>query len=289
MSNTLRLLMPQWQGGNNPPYAFGAKLLAWLAPAAGDTPQVKVPVEPYKGTELPRENGVVARSVLLQQLQSASKIIEAYQPDRIIVFGGDCLVSQAPFAYLNERYQGKLGVLWLDAHPDVSTPDMYKHEHAMVLGNLLGEGDPEFAAKVKVRVDPKLVMYGGLQGMSPAEDKIVSRLNLRRAGAKDLAATSRPVLDWIEENQIAQLAIHLDLDVLDPKWFRSLLPCEPVEQPFATVPGEMTLSQITRLIQDISKQTDVVGLSIAEHLPWDAINLHNFLAAVPIFEQRGHR
>lgn len=29
---TVRLLMPQWQGGNNPNYSFGAELLAWLAP-----------------------------------------------------------------------------------------------------------------------------------------------------------------------------------------------------------------------------------------------------------------
>jgi arginase len=32
-SSTLRLLMPQWQGGGyNPAYPLGAQLLAWLAP-----------------------------------------------------------------------------------------------------------------------------------------------------------------------------------------------------------------------------------------------------------------
>jgi len=149
MADTLRLLMPQWQGGASPAYSFGAKLLAWLAPPAGNTPQVEVPVEPYKGVELPLEDGVAARTVLLQQLRAASKIIEAHQPKRIIVFGGDCLVSQAPFAYLNERYEGNLGVLWLDAHPDISTPEMFSHEHAMVLGNLLGHGDPVFSAELK--------------------------------------------------------------------------------------------------------------------------------------------
>jgi arginase len=287
MANTLRLLMPQWQGGNNPPYAFGAKLLAWLAPAAGNTPQVEVPIEPDNGKDLPMENGVVARSVLLRQLRSANKIIETYQPDRIIVFGGDCLVSQAPFAYLNERYDAKLGVLWLDAHPDVSTPAMYNHEHAMVLGNLLGEGDPEFAREVKLPIKANMVMYGGLQEMTPAEDGIVNRLGLRWAGPKDLAETSGPVLEWMSENQIKHLAIHFDLDVLDPELFRSLLFSKPGGRPINSPSGDMTLQQIARLILDVSKQTDVVGLSIAEHLPWDAINLHDFLASMPIFEQRG--
>jgi hypothetical protein len=33
--STLRLLMPQWQGGGNrPAYHLGAQLLAWLAPAS---------------------------------------------------------------------------------------------------------------------------------------------------------------------------------------------------------------------------------------------------------------
>jgi hypothetical protein len=31
---TLRLIMPQWQGGNVHDYYFGSQLLAWLAPLA---------------------------------------------------------------------------------------------------------------------------------------------------------------------------------------------------------------------------------------------------------------
>lgn len=285
MTNTLRLLMPQWQGGNNPSYAFGAKLLAWLAPAAGSTPQVEVPMEPDNGKDLLMENGVVARSILLKQLQSARKVIEAYQPDRIIVFGGDCLVSQAPFAYLNERYDGKLGVLWLDAHPDVSTPAMYENAHAMVLGNLLGEGEPEFTSKVKLPISSDMVMYGGLQEITADEEEIVSRLGLRWSAPKDLAETSGPILDWLAEKQIKYLAIHFDLDVLDPELFRSLLFSKPGGCPINSPSGNMTLQQIARIIQDVSKQTNVVGLSIAEHLPWDAINLHDFMASIPIFEQ----
>lgn len=283
MSDTLRLLMPQWQGGNNPPYSFGAKLLAWLAPSAGDTPQVEVPVSPYDDTELPTENGVFAQSVLLRQLRSARQIIDAHQPKRIIVFGGDCLVSQAPFAYLNEIFEGKLGVLWLDAHPDVSTPGMHINEHAMVLGNLLGEGDPAFSAEVKSPLNPELVMCGGLRETSQAETEIVSRLNLRMAGPEALAENSDPVLDWIKQKGINHLAIHLDLDVLDPTLFRSLLFANPDGQEIDAPHGKMTLMQISRLINNISARTDIVALSIAEHLPWDALNLHNFLATLPVF------
>ncbi len=56
---TIRLLMPQWQGGN-PNYAFGAELLAWLAPD-NHQPLIKVSVRAYDGMPLVNENGTYGR------------------------------------------------------------------------------------------------------------------------------------------------------------------------------------------------------------------------------------
>lgn len=135
------------RGGNNAPYFFGAQLLSRLVPnPSGPVEEVRV-AEP-DGQPLQLENGIVARGVLLEQLGHAQMLIEKHQPDRMVVLGGDCLVDLAPFAYLNERYDGDLAVLWVDAHPDIITPKDFQHAHAMVLGNLLGEGDPDFATAV---------------------------------------------------------------------------------------------------------------------------------------------
>lgn len=284
MSKTLRLLMPQWQGGNNPPYYFGAKLLSWLAPINSKSIEIEVPVEPYLGTDLPIQNGIVGRNALLGQLHAATKIIEEHEPERIITFGGDCLVSQAPFSYLNQRYGGKLGVLWLDAHPDISTPEMYKNGHAMVLGNLLGKGDNEFSAQVKVPLKSDLVIFAGLQEMTVKETKVVDSLNIRKLKPEDIFESSKPILSWISEKNIEHLAIHLDLDVLDPKIFRSLLFANPDGVSIDSSRGTMTFNQITRTIQDVSDKTNIVGLTLAEFLPWDDINLHNFLNTLPIFK-----
>lgn len=113
--------------------------------------------------------------------------------------------------------------MWIDAHPDVSTPSMYHHEHAMVLGNLLGEGDPSFSAEVQVPVKPKNVMYAGLQKTTAEETEIISRLNLRQADFEKIEENGDVITDWIKNEKIKHLAIHLDLDVLDPVLFRSLL------------------------------------------------------------------
>lgn len=283
-TKTVRLLMPQWQGGNNgKSYPLGAKILAWLAPES-DAPLLEVPVARYDGSPLQMEDGIVGRAAILKQLRAAHHLLDAYQPERVITFGGDCLVSQAPFAYLNERYGDKLGVLWIDAHPDVTTPKDFQHSHAMVLGNLLGEGDPGLAKEVKRHLDPKLVMFAGVDDMLDYEWEVANRLGLRRAASAELADNSSPVLQWIKDNNIKHLAVHFDLDVLDAKFFRSQLFNMPTGETINAFSGKMKLEQVTRLITDVAAKTDVVGLTFAEHMPWDDINLMNMMEALPIMK-----
>lgn len=281
---TIRLLMPQWQGGNNPAYMLGAKLLAWLAPDSND-PLIEVPIDIDGDEPLMNEHGIYARKALLRQLRAARAIIESHAPDRIIVFGGDCLVEQAPFAYLNERYNGKLGVLWIDAHPDVATPKERSLGHTMVLGSLLGQGDEEFMKEVRVPLEPNRVMLAGLGRLVEQETDFIERLGIRHVSSPDLAAGSTAVLNWIQDVGIEHLAIHLDLDVLDPSLFRALGFAKPQTDPVvaaASRKGSMTFDEVVALIVDVSRQANVVALGITEHLPWEAVNLQNMLKQIPI-------
>lgn len=280
---TLRLLMPQWQGGNNEAYILGAKLLSWLAPESDD-PLIEVPIESSPEL-LEKKDGIVARGALLKQMKAVQHIINAYEPDRIVMFGGDCLVGQTPYAYLNERYKGELGMLWIDSHGDISTPEEYENANTMVLGNLLGEGDQEFAKEVKVPLKPQNVMFAGIKPKTHESEKI-ERLGIHFIGPKEAANTSDAVLKWISDNNIKHLAIHIDVDILDPKSFRSQIFAKPEPIAIDWAEGEMNFSQVARLIKDVSSQVNVVGLGITEHMPWDAIHLKNFLAELPILHQK---
>lgn len=287
---TLRLLMPQWQGGDYdlPPstrelYPLGARLLAFLAPKS-DSPILEVPVEHHTTAGL-KQNGVIQQEVVLRQMQAARKIIEEHSPDRIIMFGGDCLVSQAPFAYLNERYAGRIGFLWLDAHPDISTPKEHDREHAMVLGNLLGGGDPVFAEEVKPHLQPEQVMIVGVDAYNnPGEEGIVKEMGLRVLPSTAVVESSEAVLCWLRDNKFEHIAIHFDLDVLDPTYFYSQLTRNPEGLQFNTVLGKLTIPQATRLIKDVSAIVDVVGFSFAEHMPWDARNLKKMMEQFPFMK-----
>ena len=285
---TLRLLMPQWQGGYDESdfpgqiYPLGARLLAWLAPES-DAPLVEVPVDPWTGTEPVTDGGVFYRQEILRQIRSARNIIDAYAPDRVITFGGDCLISQAPFDYLNERYEGQIGLIWIDAHPDVTTPRDFDHAHALVLGNLLGEGEPLLAGEVKKPYSPKNVLLVGVDGVFSHEKQAIDRFGPKVISSKDIAGET--VTDWIHCNGFERVAVPLDLDVLDPQIFRSLLFSNPnVEEHIESEHGKAKMQDIGRVLKGISEQAEVVGMSFAEHMPWDALNLKKMLSELPFMK-----
>ena len=162
MNRCKSLIIVTWQGGNLDAYPFGAQLLA----AAASGPLETVEVAEPDGSKLPTEDGIVARSILLRQLGSAEQILKRRcRIESSFWLGGDCFVSLAPFAYLNGRYEGDLAILWVDAHPGVMAPQQSAHAHAMVLENLLEEGDPVFTKSVARPVMPEKVMYAGLYDM----------------------------------------------------------------------------------------------------------------------------
>lgn len=282
---TLRLLFPQWQGGDNPPYYLGSQLLNWLAPASTGAVE-EVPVPPSAGAPLPLEDGILGRSALLEQLHQARQLIDRHQPDRLVVLGGDCLVDLAPFAYLNEHYDGELAVLWVDTHPDIMTPEQFDHAHAMVMGNLLGHGDAEFVQQVARPIKAQNVLYAGLHDPTDWEAGEMRRRGVRSVSPDELATQgSQPVLDWFRATGAKHLAIHFDLDVLDPSAFRAVLfaqPDAPADAFEGVAQGELEIAQVVQLLHDVAQVADVVGLGIAEHLPWEALALKNMLEKLPL-------
>lgn len=285
-STTLRLNMPQWQGGDEPVYRFGAELLRWLAPDHHG-PEETVAVPEPDGSSAKLDRGIKWRNALLTQARSARAAIERHRPDRIVTLGGDCLVDLAPIAWLSRKYGDKLGVLWIDAHPDVMCAAEFSHAHAHVLGMLLGRGDEDFTVEVAQKLVASRVMIAGMDAWTDAEGPILKELEVRHTPAADIADTSQPILDWIAAEDISHLAVHFDLDVLDPAHFSPLLfnkPGVPVGTFDGIVQGRMRLEQVVRLLNDVGRAADIVGLAVTEFLPWDMLRLKNGLAALPIMK-----
>lgn len=144
---TIRLLYPDHVSGGLETYYFGANLLQHILPENNNQKLVKVEITPPDGKEKAVKNGISAEDEVLAGIQDAQDKLAAEKPDRIITIGGNCMVSLAPFDYLHGIYENT-GIIWIDAHPDVSTiEDGYPNAHAMVLGSLMGQGALSFPGR----------------------------------------------------------------------------------------------------------------------------------------------
>lgn len=282
---TIRLMYPDWQSSNREQYFFGAQLLSFLAPKNPNQEVIQVPVDaPVAGSEQPMENGVRGQTAVKKNTQAAMALIEKASPDRIITFGGNCMVSQAPFAYLNEKYSGDVGVIWIDTHPDISTPSMFFHEHAMVLGNLLGHGDPALASMVKRPLKPSQILYVGLQDVLPAEKEMLATLQISYEIQTQRQLDVPAVQAWIKQHGWKHIVVHYDLDVLDTALFKSQYTLEPGStSPVETALGRMGPAAVGAILKEVSTNSDLVGFTIAEYFPYDALMLKNQMNELSLF------
>lgn len=281
---TVRLVVPEWQGGMDPNYQFGAQLLAQIIPPAGleNTETIEVPVSSTAETD----SHIDAEQTLLRQIRLITDILRMKDPQKVLTVGGDCAVSEAPFDYLHGKYPDDLGIIWLDAHPDVSSDQNSDHVHEMVLANLLGYGASKFNVVTSYPFKPENVLLAGLkvEDLRP-KDQLVNDLGLRYVTPQQLMSDSHLVEDWLKERGLKHLAIHFDLDVLTPTDYRSILPADPTSriEDFGAAVGDLRLDQVLRFLMDMDQAADVVGLTLAEHMPWDAIRLRNGLKKLQIF------
>lgn len=285
MEKTLRLTIPDWQAGAKEEYYFGAQMLRLIAPKAKNQIERCVAVAEPQGMPLTEENGVAGQSAVMDNVKNAKSVIKEVQPDRIITLGGNCLVSQAPFDYLHGKYGDKLGIIWFDAHPDISNPQMFNHEHAMVLANLMGKGDPALNDLTEHPFSPQDILYIGLQPLTAEEVPQMEKLGLSYAIQGEKMLSNKEIAAWLSNHGYTKIAVHWDLDVVDPTDYHSLYFNEPGVPMFAGAScGRMKFAAVAEKMIALQEMADVVGFTVAEYLPWDAIRLKKALAALKIFQ-----
>ncbi len=279
---TIRLLYPDYVSGGLETYYFGAHLMAHILPKNERQPLVRVKIAPPDGREKRVTDGIYGKEEVLAGIREAMKVIEEERPDRIITIGGNCMVSQAPFDYLHGRY-ANTGIIWVDAHPDVSmVKDQYPNAHAMVLGSLLGYGDASLSDLMKNRkFQADEILYVGLQGLHDYQEQFLKDMGVDyRAQTGDFVSEEemRKFMDRFDH-----ILVHLDIDVLDPALFHSTYFANPELVGDGSGGGRMTMDKLTEVLHCITDYADMVGLTIAEYLPFDEEKLHKMFAGLDIF------
>lgn len=146
-----------------------------------------------------------------------------------LVLGGDHSLAVGSISGVSEFYrrQGqKIGVLWIDAHPDINTPDTSPsgNVHGMPLASLLGMG-PDALTGIfgyMPKMVPDNTVLIGVRDIDAAE-----RANIRRAGLTEVYTMrdidERGMRAVMEEalraagRGTAGYHVSLDMDWIDPE------------------------------------------------------------------------
>ncbi|KAH0789844.1 arginase family protein [Histomonas meleagridis] len=285
--SALRVVFPQWQGGetNNicsycpelersdatTGYVLGSQLLNFLAPKTDK--QITIPVE-MNVDDVATENGIFARQVLLRQHKKAIEMINEANPVRIVTLGGECSVSVVPFKYLINKHPDDYAVVWIDAHPDMGEPgDAYTGYHAMALALVCGKGDKEFIEAAPGVADPKRAIIVGLRPdpNNPAIPRSEG-YGLRSISVEAYRQDKESVIKFLESIKAKHVVIHLDLDVIDPTDLIAAVGKDP---------NGLFTKEVIEIINGIHEKFDIVGLTVAEHMPSVELRIRNLLMQLP--------
>lgn len=302
---TLKLIFPQWQGGDitaffkdlEPSeaargYVLGAQILDLLTSNINpnldkNTAFVDISKDfkvDSKGARIV-QGGVIDKEILLTQHKVALKILEAKNPTKILTLGGECAVSVAPFGYLADKYtkQGdEVALIWIDAHPDlgVANDNFYKGYHAMEVSAIIGDESLKSDFTLPSYIKSQNVLFVGLHS-NEAKHYNTRResLGAQSISGKDIVGNEAKMISaisaWLKERGITKALIHLDLDVLNPK------------ELYVAVgdTGILSIANVLNTINTVNQNVEVVGLTIAEHLPKIELQLKAMLKNLPLIRE----
>lgn len=288
MTTTLRLNWPQWQGGEpravdsltpgltdeegRLAYGIGGQITALLAPA-GSGPAETVPVGEYDPEPIDRD-GIVAKDVVLGQNAAALELMRTHAADRVVTLGGTCAVSMAPFSYLADRYVDDLAVIWLDGHADCNLPGGPNHGlNTMVVTHLIGRGDAEVLGTLPGRVAPADVLLAGARGWDDQDPSHIEGWGLRILAPAPQEEFVAAVVDWVRSTGRRHVALHFDLDVIDS---------DEIAFGMAWEPDGITTATALATIRAVSETAELVGLTVAEFVPRQAMALRTILGTLPL-------
>src|ERR1700751_3424391 len=144
-----------------------------------------------------------------------------------LVLGGDHSIAvgtPAGAAAHFHRKSKRIGVIWLDAHGDMNTPDSSPsgNVHGMPLAAIMGYGAPELVDLMgfKPKAEPGNLVIVGARVLDAQERKIVKKAGIHVFTMRDI--DERGMRDVMSEalkyamDDTGGVAVSLDMDFVDP-------------------------------------------------------------------------
>lgn len=117
----------------------------------------------------------------------------------------------------------RIGMLWLDAHPDFNTPETTRSGSLGGMPVSVATGRSLHVMRRDAKLDPPMsdlhVVMGGVRLTDPLEQRLLDESRIEQLTVDDLRYGSRAVYQQMDRlNRISdKIYVHIDMDVLDPK------------------------------------------------------------------------
>src|SRR5215470_11871350 len=117
----------------------------------------------------------------------------------------------------------KIGMLWLDAHPDFNTPETTRSGSLGGMPVAVATGRALERMRLDAHLDPPLsdryIVMGGVRLVDPLEQNLLDQSQIEQLSVDDLRNMTPAVFAQLD--RLSQLTdkiyVHIDMDVLDPR------------------------------------------------------------------------
>ena len=199
-----------------------------------------------------------------------------------LVLGGDHSIAVGTIAGAAAHFakEGKhIGVIWLDAHGDMNTPESSPsgNVHGMPLAAVMGNGPPELIdfAGIKPMVEPRQVALVGTRDLDAKERRFAKESGVHVFTMRDI--DERGMREVMSEairfatDDTAGIAVSLDMDFIDPS-----------DAPGVGTPvrGGVTYREAHLALEMIADSRAMISFELVEINP--VIDLHNTTATLGV-------
>jgi arginase len=213
----------------------------------------------------------------------AEMVLKTLDEDMIpLVLGGDHSIAVGTVAGVAAHFNktGKrIGVIWLDAHGDMNTPESSPsgNVHGMPLASIMGFGPPELIdlAGIKPMVEARNVVLVGIRELDSKERRFAKESGVHVFTMRDI--DERGMREVMAEalrfagDDTAGIAVSLDMDFVDPS-----------DAPGVGTPvrGGVTYREAHLALEMIADSRSMVSFELVEINP--VIDLHNTTALLGV-------
>jgi arginase len=219
-----------------------------------------------------------------------SRLKQIYDSARVpVVIGGNhsisipSVTSAAEFLKASQGKDAELGLIWIDAHPDLETPDSSGsgNIHGMAAAHLLGYGAEELCALggFHPKIRPENIIFIGLRDSSFAERLFLKENNITAFTDSDIGELGinevcKRAFGLLSQ-KTAGFVVSFDMDV-----------CDPLEAPGVESPerGGLQFREARIIMEFIAKAEKLVSLEIVEVNPRLDIDFTTSKAAIALIE-----